>query len=315
MSKSPGSTRLGGGARDLPGRLKATVASHQLFLQAVDSVCPDAFHDLRRRANAIARGDKQKRVEALTEYLIQWNLIGEGNEGHWLSLTLQRFAEEYVANPKLVWAELESRRELLRPVRRANDFRAGYNFDQRQAYLRQVRSAFERPEAVGAAAVVHEVERLSAEGSAWDEHQRLRDLFPTVERLLGVKAPARWELPSEASTLDSDPLRPVEALPTVETRAEFLKRAREHWAAREALAIRWGLPASQIKTNPDHFGWLVNYQLLGRSFSEIARNVGRTLPPVKRAISDTARLLGLRLREPDRAGRPKRHPDDSLRRE
>jgi hypothetical protein len=65
-----------------------------------------------------------------------------------------------------------------------------------------------------------------------------------------------------------------------------------------------------VKRHPEHFDWVVHYQVLGKSYGTIQR----TLAPatsrqgISKAIRDTAALVGLTLRQPNRAGAPKKQP-------
>lgn len=67
--------------------------------------------------------------------------------------------------------------------------------------------------------------------------------------------------------------------------------------------------SSIVKRHPEHFDWLVHYQVLGKSYGmvqkELAPSVSRQA--IAKAVKETSTLVGLTLRPPGRAGAPSRH--------
>lgn len=81
-------------------------------------------------------------------------------------------------------------------------------------------------------------------------------------------------------------------------------------AAVEAIAAadrehHGDLPAVEFRS-PRPFEWLVRYQVLGETYSGIARSESITPANVRKAVLKAATLAGLTLRSPDRGGRPKK---------
>lgn len=60
--------------------------------------------------------------------------------------------------------------------------------------------------------------------------------------------------------------------------------------------VRWAL---------DHFEWLINYQIAGKTYREIGRAFDKDEATVREGIKDVAKLVGLTLRPASRPGRPK----------
>lgn len=100
----------------------------------------------------------------------------------------------------------------------------------------------------------------------------------------------------------------------VETRAAAEERMRR--AAEEAIRAQLDAAEAQLAaegaertptktTGLDHFQWLVLYQVDGLSHRAIGDAVFRHRQAVRTAISDTAKLIGLPLRPPAAAGRPR----------
>jgi hypothetical protein len=127
---------------------------------------------------------------------------------------------------------------------------------------------------------------------------------------------------------DDDVLAPLSADPACETLTHFIRRAEDHFRARE-LRFRRVIPATEIPTTqarlaPDlatHIEWLVRFQLLGHTFSEIADSVSQYAPDgtrlqpiqvtspsaVEIAVRRLAALVNLKLRR-QRPGRPRTKP-------
>ena len=76
----------------------------------------------------------------------------------------------------------------------------------------------------------------------------------------------------------------------------------------ERLAAARGLVPAPQKRGTEHFEWLVQYQVQGRSYQTIAREVCRDRKTVADAVQDTAALLHLSLRPPGPPGRPSKFP-------
>lgn len=57
---------------------------------------------------------------------------------------------------------------------------------------------------------------------------------------------------------------------------------------------------------PEHFEWLVRYQVEGRSYNWLAGHYHQHKGTIEDAVKDKAALIGLRLRPPGRPGRPPR---------
>lgn len=102
--------------------------------------------------------------------------------------------------------------------------------------------------------------------------------------------------------------------PLGQTREDYEKRAlaalRRYMTRIEADAEREGFRKTIRKRSGGfrelhHFEWLVQYQVLGRSFSEIARVAGVDRKSVANAVKSTATVVGLKPRPPAGAGRPR----------
>jgi hypothetical protein len=107
--------------------------------------------------------------------------------------------------------------------------------------------------------------------------------------------------PSVRAPIAADPLR--------ESLTDFLERARCHWDARAACASKRGFTATSPRPSLlQHADWLARYQVCGESYRAIARTARRDIQAVREAVSKTAALVSIRLRRPDKGGRPKRKP-------
>ena len=113
----------------------------------------------------------------------------------------------------------------------------------------------------------------------------------------------------------AQPLR-VEASPwdiTGSTRSSFEKQAREQFERTlgeycdqlEAAARSAGYVRTKERRNPDHFRWLVGYQVCRFSQNAIADAIGVYRQAVQYAISGLAREIGLTLRPPSASRRTK----------
>lgn len=65
-----------------------------------------------------------------------------------------------------------------------------------------------------------------------------------------------------------------------------------------------------VKRHPEHFDWVVHYQVLGKSYGAIQRTLAPSTSRqgIAKAVKETAALIGLTLRRPNRAGAPKKQP-------
>ena len=63
-----------------------------------------------------------------------------------------------------------------------------------------------------------------------------------------------------------------------------------------------------VKRHPEHFDWVVHYQVLGRSYGTIQKTLapGVSRQAIAKAVKETAELIGLTLRGPNRPGAPRR---------
>jgi hypothetical protein len=93
--------------------------------------------------------------------------------------------------------------------------------------------------------------------------------------------------------------------PSCETSEEFRARIEKYMAQQEELAQMRGWKKTPLKTAPEHFEWLVFFQVKGQPFSRIATRVQRDRNTIKAAVEKTAVLTGLSLR-PSPPGRPRR---------
>ena len=102
--------------------------------------------------------------------------------------------------------------------------------------------------------------------------------------------------------------------PQVEGRATATKRiladmgraVRSELGRIEAEARRTAVPPPLKRTGLDHLAWLARYHFRHESFSTIAENVCKERQTVTEAVKAAADLVGLPLREPTLAGRPRR---------
>jgi hypothetical protein len=127
--------------------------------------------------------------------------------------------------------------------------------------------------------------------------------------------PQAYSLSWRGHPTESDTLR-FDAHPDGERREAFLDRVRAeataaaaaHWDARVSAAEGQGYQLAPLKTNSDHFEWLVRLQCGpgDLTLKALAETVGQAPNTVHGAIKTTARLLGLRRRALPRSGRPRR---------
>ena len=113
-----------------------------------------------------------------------------------------------------------------------------------------------------------------------------------------------------------EPLAPVEAFPDREDLSAFTKRAQLHWKKRAQVTELLGYAKGRSKRTPEHFEWLVRYQLNQETFTSIASNSPLPTKPddkvepgaVEAAVRSTARYLGLALRRAPRGRPPRQGP-------
>jgi hypothetical protein len=104
-----------------------------------------------------------------------------------------------------------------------------------------------------------------------------------------------------------DPLTPVSAMPSVETEAEFVARARAHWNAVVVRMKEAGHDDALVKSaDRQHFEWFVRHQVLGEPLRALARTARVDPATVRQAVKRLAALLQVQLRERQRGGRPRR---------
>lgn len=123
--------------------------------------------------------------------------------------------------------------------------------------------------------------------SAW--YQDLRETF-LDDTALAIDIHDRWNprKESRSSARKRIAVRVEAELEKIEARVQAVSQKRTQ------------------KTQTDHFNWLVQYQVLGRSHSAIAREVHHDRVSVSNGVKLTAGLLELPLREQNRGGRPSR---------
>jgi hypothetical protein len=63
-----------------------------------------------------------------------------------------------------------------------------------------------------------------------------------------------------------------------------------------------------VKRHPEHFDWLVHYQTLGKSYGEIQKSLAPEISrqAIAKALKETASLMRLTLRQPNKPGAPQR---------
>lgn len=97
--------------------------------------------------------------------------------------------------------------------------------------------------------------------------------------------------------------------PRNESRSSALERITASVAAKLARIEDKVQATSQRlaqKTQPEHFTWLVRYQVLSQSYGAIAKEAHRDEASVSGGVKRTAALIELPLRVPTRAGRPRK---------
>lgn len=85
---------------------------------------------------------------------------------------------------------------------------------------------------------------------------------------------------------------------------DFHKKLKEFGETSEELEKGFTEKAVTLK-DTTHFRWLVNYQVNKWSLADIARDAGVTPQAVKRGTAGVAEIIGLKMRQPSRGGRPK----------
>jgi hypothetical protein len=89
------------------------------------------------------------------------------------------------------------------------------------------------------------------------------------------------------------------------------EEVRHYLNVKEQLAKEEGLEQKGTSWSPEHFDWLVQYQILRWSQAEVAKTYHRTRQTIQSAIHHVSQLLiGPKwrqwLRPPGRSGRPRR---------
>lgn len=89
-------------------------------------------------------------------------------------------------------------------------------------------------------------------------------------------------------------------------RRDFEAALKDHFArVREAVGrAGWSMTRVRRQRKGDGFPWLVQRQILGKTYSQIARRSGATRQGVQESVLKTAALVGIALR-PSRPGRPR----------
>ncbi len=123
-----------------------------------------------------------------------------------------------------------------------------------------------------------------------------------IVRATGGKGPID---PMEQFDFQSGPWHPGEerrADNKARVLAEFEHAYDAYLDQMEAQSIQLGGMRRQAKYTPDHFVWLVRYQVLEHSYRLVARDVGVDRKAVKRGIENAANRVGMALR-PSTSGR------------
>jgi hypothetical protein len=136
---------------------------------------------------------------------------------------------------------------------------------------------------------------------AWSE-------FPALKKTLSWPPPKRdfhtgW--PGHECEDPTNLLSVVGAHPDRETRAEFLKRAKDHWNERVADLQEVGWKPIRRKV-PNHFAWAVRYQLKKERLATIARDVHQDLSTVRDGVNTALKMIGVKPRKGDRGGAPRK---------
>ena len=98
--------------------------------------------------------------------------------------------------------------------------------------------------------------------------------------------------------------------PITETLDEYLARCRNHWEKHSRVLESWGFRKVKEKRTLLHFEWVVRYQIQNwahRKIADFYDDKIRTESAIGVAVRDTAKLIGLTLREGDKGGRPSKH--------
>ena len=114
------------------------------------------------------------------------------------------------------------------------------------------------------------------------------------ERDSSAKKARRWHFPANAiAEPELEELVPWE--PLSETRATWLERVQD-WTDDVSTAFaQAGYPLPLSKTSPEHFDWLVQHVVSGRTISALARETDCKRSSVKEPIRQLATLIGLTL--------------------
>jgi len=108
----------------------------------------------------------------------------------------------------------------------------------------------------------------------------------------------------------ADPALPIEAYPQIECWEQFQQRAQHHWKTKVDRLLAWGkfgLDIRKARTQPTRrYTWLVQYQLLGMSIGDIAREHQVTQTTVSQGVTLAAEAAAIQLRPRSAPGRPAR---------
>jgi len=140
------------------------------------------------------------------------------------------------------------------------------------------------------------------------EFVRLDDGIASGTMQVPGSSPGTWSTvsaPFEHLLQQEHVLAPIATDPARESRANFLERADHHWEARAMQGQRDGLtPVTPQPELLQHVRWLLHYQVKQIPYATIARDAGRTVDAVRKAVTRLAKQLDLELRVKPR-GRPR----------
>ena len=94
--------------------------------------------------------------------------------------------------------------------------------------------------------------------------------------------------------------------PVVETRSEYIASLEPYLDKQEAVFRSIGFHKTKLKRKRVHFEWLVRYQIQSWSQRQIAdaySDTTLTEDAIGKAVRETAELVGLTVRQPDKGGR------------
>ena len=129
------------------------------------------------------------------------------------------------------------------------------------------------------------IEGASMLVEAWREHPESRGVI------------WMWNVPP-GTAWDGPAPRPWD--PLAETESDYDAYLRRYVSSVRALAEGKGLRRTPVKRTPEHFRWLIDHQVNGMTYAQIAQRYGSASgladASVGQALSDTAALIGLPLR-------------------